>query len=60
MNCFVDGPSWVWHWGPIEIDYHRYCGPMFMVFGKCVYPRRYSPLWILWAVVRRKRWFSDE
>lgn len=46
-RIFLDGPTHVRKWGPVEIDYQNYVGFYFFLFGRDVYPRRFSPLWII-------------
>ena len=57
-RCFFDGPESVWTFGPIEVEYHRYGGPMFVLFGRDCIPGqwlgRFSPWWLLWAVLEKR------
>jgi hypothetical protein len=47
MNIFLDGPDDVRRLGPVEVEYHHYCGFLFEVFGRPVYPKRFNVLWLV-------------
>jgi hypothetical protein len=58
IKVFLDGPDAVKRIGPLIIEYYRYGGPVFWLdigHGLELYlsPGRYSPLWLVWALVRK-------
>jgi len=55
MIIFIDGPESIKRFLFIEIDWHNYCGPQFFIFGKGVYPGRFSPLWIICKLMYRDK-----
>lgn len=56
-RVFIDGPDAIKFYGPLVITYHRYGGPMFSLemFGREIrLPMgRWSPVWLVWALVRK-------
>lgn len=57
-KVFFEGPDAIKRIGPITIEYHHYGGPTFWLwwgpyFDRALRPGRYSPLWLLWALVRK-------
>lgn len=55
----IEGPDHIWTCGPVTVEYHRYFGPLFWLFGHYYIPRRYSPWWLLWQLVRRRMMKED-
>ncbi len=53
-NVYLEGPDWVWRFGPIEVEYHHYLGPGFWLFGHNCLPGPWSPWWLLWRLIRRR------
>lgn len=56
-KVFLEWPRSIRFYGPLTIEYHNYGGPAFWlsVFGREIrlWPHRYSPLWLVWALVRK-------
>jgi len=49
----ICGPDWIWVCGPLEITFHDYLGPGFYWHGRELYPGRWNPVWLVFAIVRR-------
>lgn len=47
-------PDWVHAFGPLEIEHHHYMGPGFFWLGENFIPRRFSPLWVVYGILRRR------
>jgi len=51
----ICGPDWVWEFGPLEITFHHLLGVTFYLGKIALYPRRFSPLWLVFSIVRRMK-----
>lgn len=50
----LEGPDRIWTFGPLRIEYDHYFGPSFWIGEHECTPRRFSPWWALWRIVRRR------
>ena len=51
---YIEGPDRIWQLGPLSIEFSRCLGPTFWIGEHNCVPRRCSPWWLLWRVIRRR------